>query len=146
MVAITDGATIQISDRLPEQAEANRQIALRAFRFLATPPEYRDEAEAEAVFAPELEMLGPARDASGCHRSARPGRDLFAGFSEPSISISKMTASGDRVISQVRFHGRHTGWYEGRPPTGRTMTADGLVVHRIKDGRVVEQWSFARWQ
>lgn len=58
MVAITDGATIQISDRLPEQAEANRQIALRAFRFLATPPEYRDEAEAEAVFAPELEMLG----------------------------------------------------------------------------------------
>jgi len=144
MAAIANDTRAEITKRPDELAEANLQTALRAFRFLTTPPEQRDPQEADRIFAPEFDSLGPARDASGCHRAARPGRDLFAGFSERSISILKMTASGDRIISQVRFTGRHTGWYEGRRPTGRVMTADGLVVHRI-NGRVLEQWSLARW-
>jgi hypothetical protein len=117
-----------------------------AFDYLMTEPSRRDAELREQIFAPEFHIFGPARENCSNLPAARPGHDLFTGFSESELDITDMVASGDRVISYVRFSGRHTGEFEGHAPTGRRMTADGMVVHRFAaDGRIAEQWSVLRW-
>lgn len=127
--------------------EARLAHVRAAFGYLMTQPAERDAAVREQLFSPEYEIFGPARENCGSLPAARPGHDLFSGFSESALDLTDMVTSGDRVISYVRFSGRHTGDFEGHPPTGRRMTADGMVVHRFGgDGRIAEQWSVLRWR
>lgn len=42
------------------------------------------------------------------------------------------------VIGTVR--GRHTGPLFGFAPTGRDVAFDGIAVHRVREGRIVESW------
>ena len=127
--------------------EARLAHVREAFSYLITSPPNRDLEQRDRLFSPSYEIFGPARENCGSLPAVRPGHDLFTGFSESALDLTDMVASGDRVISYVRFTGRHTGDFEGHAPTGRRMTADGMVVHRFgSDGRIAEQWSVLRWR
>lgn len=127
--------------------EARLAHTREAFSYLMTQPEQRSAEQRERLFSPEYEIFGPARENCGSLPAARPGHDLFSGFSDTALDLTDMVTSGDRVISYVRFSGRHTGDFEGHAPTGRQMAADGMVVHRFgSDGRIAEQWSVLRWR
>ena len=127
--------------------EARLALVRDAFRYLMTLPAERDAAEHDRIFSPTFSIFGPARQNCGNLPAARPGHDLFTGFSDMELDLTDMTTSGDRVISYVSFRGTHTGEFEGHKPTGRRMTADGMVVHRFgSDGRIAEQWSVLRWR
>lgn len=97
------------------------------------------------LFTPDFRCVAPARPGMG---SAGAGA-LFGtrhGFTDRSLDIWRTVEREDRVISYVRFVGRHTGTYQGHPPSGRTMRADGYVVHRFSpDGRIAQEWSVFRW-
>lgn len=62
-------------------------------------------------------------------------------FSDFSHTISDMYADGDRVITRVVGKGRHTGDFLGVPPTGKEVSMEGIVIHRIADGKIVEHWA-----
>lgn len=67
---------------------------------------------------------------------------FFAAFPDGRFSIEDMIAEGDRVVSRYTFRGTHQGiWITGTPPTGKHVTLSGNEIHRIVDGKVVEQWS-----
>jgi predicted ester cyclase len=144
-------STVQADTRIRRASglaeDARLEVVRRAFEYLTVEPSKRSRTEYDAIFAPQFELFGPARENCANHSNVRPGHDLFSSFSGSELNISRMVASGDRVISYVRFAGDHTGEFEGHQPTGRRMTADGIVVHRIgDDGRITEQWSVLRWQ
>lgn len=143
--------TTTTSTRRETDAQASVEARLahvrEAFAFLMTDPARRDAADRTRIFSPEFEIFGPARENCSNLPAQRPGHDLFTGFSEMQLELTDMVTSGDRVISYVRFSGRHTGEFEGHHPTGRRMSADGMVVHRFgRDGRIAEQWSVLRWR
>lgn len=144
----TTMTTTQRSTQTQSGSVEDRLAHVReAFSYLMTQPEQRRASQRERLFSPEYEIFGPARENCGSLPAARPGHDLFGGFSESALDLTDMVTSGDRVISYVRFSGRHTGDFEGHAPTGRTMSADGMVVHRFgNDGRIAEQWSVLRWR
>ena len=111
-----------------------------------------------AVEAAELRMASSGLFASNfrCTGATRVSltagvdRDPFAGtkhgFTERSVTITRAVDTGDRVISYVRFTGRHAGEYRGHAPTGRLMQADGSVIHRFDEyDRIVQKWSVVRW-
>lgn len=132
----------------PERA-ADLQLAhvQRAFAYLMVEPTKRDRTERDRLFASDLAIFGPARENCGSLPQARPGYDLFSGFSEAELDVTDMVPSGDRVIAYVNFSGIHTGEFEGHGPTGRRMSADGMVVFRFcADGLIAEQWSVLRWR
>jgi predicted ester cyclase len=67
---------------------------------------------------------------------------FFAAFPDGRFSVEDMIAEGDRVVSRYTFRGTHQGvWITGTPPTGKQVTLSGNEIHRIVDGKVVEQWS-----
>ena len=49
-------------------------------------------------------------------------------------------AEGNKVVVRFTFHGRHTGELMGMPPTGNTLTASGIIIYELEDGKIVDHW------
>lgn len=51
-----------------------------------------------------------------------------------------LVAEGDKVVAYDTYRVKHTGEFAGIPPTGKELTATGIDIYRIVDGKIVEQW------
>ena len=60
------------------------------------------------------------------------------GFPDLHFTIEEIIAEGDKVAYRWTARGTHQGEYAGIAPTGKTITATGITILRIVDGKVVE--------
>ena len=44
-------------------------------------------------------------------------------------------------MSQILGRGVHAGELLGIPATNREVETEGIVIHRVRDGKIVECWS-----
>jgi predicted ester cyclase len=66
---------------------------------------------------------------------------LVAAFSKPSIAVEDQVAAGDKVVSRFIVHYTHDqGELMGVAPTGRAMTSMHIVIQRIFEGKIAEEW------
>ena len=68
-------------------------------------------------------------------------QNLRAGFPDWSCTVEDTLAAGDEVMVRYLCSGTHTGEWNGLPPTGKPIQFQSIIVHRIADGKVVEDWS-----
>ena len=61
-------------------------------------------------------------------------------FPDMLLTIEDLVAAKDTVAWRFSLRGTHDGPFMGLPPTGREVTAVGIVYGRLKDSRVVESW------
>lgn len=61
---------------------------------------------------------------------------VWAAYPDARMELVEMIAEGNKVVSHVRFTGTHQGELWGVAPTGKTMTIDGMFIHRVVDGRI----------
>ena len=71
------------------------------------------------------------KQAAEIFRVATPGRH----------EIGMQIAEGDLVVSQVLGRGVHAGELMGIPATNKEVETDGIAIHRVRDGKLVEYWS-----
>ena len=71
------------------------------------------------------------KDAAEIFRLATPGRH----------EITMQVAEGDLVVSHIRGRGIHAGELFGIPATNAEVETEGIAIHRIRDGKIVEYWS-----
>jgi predicted ester cyclase len=50
-------------------------------------------------------------------------------------------AEGDLVVSLIVGRGVHAGELLGIPATNRDVETEGIVIHRIRDGKIAEYWA-----
>ena len=55
--------------------------------------------------------------------------------------IRMQVAEGDLVVSHIVGRGIHTGELLGIPPTNKEIETEGIVIHRVRDGKIVAYWS-----
>ena len=55
--------------------------------------------------------------------------------------ITMQVAEGDLVVSHIVGRGVHEGELLGIPPTHKEVETAGMVIHRVRDGKIVEYWS-----
>ena len=65
----------------------------------------------------------------------------FTAFPDARLSIEDMIAEGDTVTVRQMFYGTHQGELMGIPPTGKQVSATGMTLIRIANGKAVEQWA-----
>jgi steroid delta-isomerase-like uncharacterized protein len=65
---------------------------------------------------------------------------FWNGFPDMSFIMEEIFAAGDRVTFRFIQRGTHTGDFMGIPATGNTFESSGILISRIEDGKVVEQW------
>jgi steroid delta-isomerase-like uncharacterized protein len=67
-------------------------------------------------------------------------RSFFTAFPDLEHDIQDQIAEGDRVATRIVVRATHQGDFMGMPATGRVVEIRTINVHRIVDGRIVEQW------
>ena len=66
---------------------------------------------------------------------------LHRAFPDLRITVDDVIAEGDKVVIRVTGRGSHEGEFQGIPATGRQVTATGVGIARVQDGRIVESWA-----
>jgi steroid delta-isomerase-like uncharacterized protein len=65
----------------------------------------------------------------------------LSAFPDGRITIDEQLAEGDLVASRWTGRGTHQGELMGIPATGKQVTVAGITLSRVKDGKVVEEWT-----
>ena len=68
-------------------------------------------------------------------------RTYLTGFPDGRITVDDQLAEGDLVATRWTGRGTQNGELMGIPPTGKQVTVSGLTISRVKDGKIVEEWS-----
>jgi steroid delta-isomerase-like uncharacterized protein len=61
-------------------------------------------------------------------------------FPDLHVSIEDIIAEGDKVVIRFTSRGTQTRAFAGIPPTGKQVMVSSILVARITDGKIVEQW------
>ena len=96
-----------------------------------------DDYIAEDFVAHNPAIPGVSLDREGMKAAAEIFRVATPGRHEIGIQV----AEGDLVASQVRGFGVHAGELLGIPATNRDVETDGIAIHRVRNGKIVEYWS-----
>jgi serine phosphatase RsbU (regulator of sigma subunit)/predicted ester cyclase len=121
-------------------AEENMALARR---FMEARVVKRDMDAVDEMLAPDFvnqNKLLPGQE---------PGREdylrgiaaLHAALSEGRLIIEDQVAGGEKVVTRLVVHSPHDrGELMGVAPTGRVLTNRAIVIHRIVDGKIAEEW------
>jgi serine phosphatase RsbU (regulator of sigma subunit)/predicted ester cyclase len=79
----------------------------------------------------EPDRVDYLRGIAAFHAALSPGR----------LIIEDQVAGGDKVVTRFTVHATHDrGELMGVAPTGRELTNRAIVVHRIVEGKIAEEW------
>ena len=74
-------------------------------------------------------------------------RSLYGSFpdaiTDVDLNFEDQIAEGDLVVTRWSSAFTHTGVLFGVPATGKRVKQSGIMIYRIRDGKVVEQWAEA---
>jgi predicted ester cyclase len=96
-----------------------------------------DEFIAEDFVAHNPPIPGVSLDREGMKQAAEIFRVATPGRHE----ITMQVAEGDLVVSRIVGRGVHAAEFLGIPATNNEVETDGIVIHRVRDGKIVEYWS-----
>ena len=69
------------------------------------------------------------------------GAQFATAFSNRRLLIEDQVAGGDKVVSRFIVHFTHDrGEIMGVAPSGRELTNRAIVIHRIVEGKIAEEW------
>jgi predicted ester cyclase len=67
--------------------------------------------------------------------------EIFRVGAPGSHEILMQIAEGDLVVSYIRGRGTHVGELFGIPATNKVVETQGIAIHRLRDGKIIEYWS-----
>lgn len=103
--------------------------------------ELADELFAEDCVTHQLRFGNdPAGAPRGPEAMKHHVADWLAAFPDIRFAIEQMVAEGDLVMTQCVMRGTHRADWLGIPATGKSITIQMFVVHRIASGLIAEDW------
>lgn len=124
-------------------AELNKAIVSRFYQELWN---NRNISVAEEIFAADCitHQIQSGTASTGVPRNPEAVKhhvaEWVAGFPDLRFSVEQMIAEADHVVSRSVMNGTHTGTWLGIAPTGKQVSIRMFVVHRILNGKIVEDW------
>lgn len=97
-----------------------------------------DEVFDEEVVSHDPSEPGPIRGRDAYRASVE---ELLAAFPRRRLTIDDQVSEGDKVVTRWTFTGRHEGHLFGIPATGVDVEFAGIDIHRVRRGRIVEEWT-----
>lgn len=71
-------------------------------------------------------------------------KDFHSAFEGFRLTRNALMAEDDLVVCRITMTGRHVGVLGEWQPSGAQETLQGMDMHRIANGRIVETWHFER--
>jgi predicted SnoaL-like aldol condensation-catalyzing enzyme len=89
------------------------------------------------------DYVGHLASIPGPVRGPEALKQLFATYLaalDTHVTSEFLIAEGNMVVARDINWVKHTGAFQGIPPTGKEATVTSTDIYRIVDGRIVEQW------
>ena len=67
-------------------------------------------------------------------------REWLIGFPDLRFTVEQMIGEDDRVMSHSLMRGTHTGTWLGVDPTNKELSIRMMVIQRIENGKIIEDW------
>jgi steroid delta-isomerase-like uncharacterized protein len=117
-------------------SEENKALALRSWE-AANMPDIIDE-----VYSADLVWHEPDQDIRGYEQAKQFVSTFFEAFPDLNATVEDVIAEGDKVVTRWTIRGTHQGEIEEfGPPTGKQAELQGISIHRIEGGKIVEEWN-----
>jgi len=71
-------------------------------------------------------------------------KQLFKMFAEATPGyhvINDLIAEDDKVVAHITAYGKHVGTIFGIPATNKEFSMKGIVIWRLKNGKIIEHWA-----
>jgi steroid delta-isomerase-like uncharacterized protein len=65
---------------------------------------------------------------------------FFRALPDRKVTIEDLIAEDDKVVARATMHATQTGDLPGIPATGKPVTATSIIIYRIAEGRIAEEW------
>jgi steroid delta-isomerase-like uncharacterized protein len=62
-------------------------------------------------------------------------------FSNLKFEVQDMVCENDKVVASWMISGVHTGEYNGLQPTNKKISVEGISIHQIADGKIMDTYS-----
>jgi steroid delta-isomerase-like uncharacterized protein len=95
----------------------------------------------DELFSPDFVRHDPGRELRGPDQNRQFISSMRATFPNVHYLVEDQIAEGDKVVVRYRFQGTHLGAFQGMPPTGKQVAYTGILIYRIADGKIAEQWT-----
>ena len=82
-------------------------------------------------------LPGVSPDREGLKRSIAMLRE---GFPDIGTKVGDFISEGEKVVAHYTLSGTHEGEFMGVPPTSREVEWSAIIIFRIVDGQIREQW------
>jgi steroid delta-isomerase-like uncharacterized protein len=120
-------------------SNANKEIVRRKFEALSEGSLVAlDEAIADEIVSYDPSEPGPLRGREAYRAGVEAYLNAFPGMQ---ARVEDQVEEGDTVATRWTVTGTHGGELLGLPPTGKEVAFTGIDIHRIENGRIVEEWT-----
>ena len=92
------------------------------------------------MYADDIVLHEPDEDIVGIEGLKQFVSMIRAGFPDLRVTLEDEIAEGEKVVTRWIAQGTHQGELMGIAPTGNRVTIRGITIHRIGEGKIVEEW------
>jgi steroid delta-isomerase-like uncharacterized protein len=118
-------------------SQENKAIARRSWELVSQ----RNPDAMEEVYTADTVLHEPDQDLQGVEEAKQFLSGYISAFPDMSVSVEDVIAEGDKVVTRWTLRGTHQGEVEEfGPPTGKRVVLEGITIHRISEGKIVEEW------
>ncbi|HLI91508.1 MAG TPA: ester cyclase [Ktedonobacteraceae bacterium] len=101
-----------------------------------------DLSRIDELFASDFVRHDPGgRELHGTDQNRQFISSMRAAFPDVRYTVDDQIVEGDKVVMRYRFEGTHLGEFQGMPPTRKQVNYTGILIYRITDGKIAEQWT-----
>src|SRR5215210_5252608 len=121
-------------------SEENKALTRRSWEIVATGSLDTLDDALQEVYADDIVMHEPDEDVRGIEGLGQFVSMIRSALPDLHITLEGDIAEGDKVVSRWGAQGTHQGELMGIAPTGNEVAITGITIHRIEEGKIVEEW------
>ena len=88
-----------------------------------------------------MDYVDEIADGAMAESLKRGAAGLRSSFADMHDRVLDQMAEGEKVVTRFEGGGVHRGVFMGVPPTGKTVTWNGIAIDRFEAGKIVERWT-----
>jgi steroid delta-isomerase-like uncharacterized protein len=94
----------------------------------------------DEIYPADIVWHVPEGDIQGSEQVKHFVGMYLSAFPDINVTVEDVIVEGEKAVTRWTMRGTHQGELMGIAPTGRHIEVEGITIHRIEGGKIVEEW------